>query len=544
VGGIVTIAQAIRLACVAYSRIPYWDMWAVIHYLVRPDRPLAAWLWAQHNEHRIVTAKLLFAIDFRLFQGTEKFLLASGFVLLFAHLALLSWAMRAFGELRGAAWRTAAGLTAFCLFCPSQWENFTTGFQVCFFLLLFLVTVGCIAALSHSVSGGSGGRSLAFLLLAIAAGVAATFSLGNGLLIWPVLLLIAVLERYRRTAALAMVCTALLATATDLYHYHRMAGRSDPLRSLHEPWRVTEYVLKYLGAPWVESNFGWGMAFGCVAVAAALFALWWVVARSHREPVRVLLSALLLFYLATPVATALARQVVGTDQGAASARYEAFALMLWLALALLAIHFARRRRAALVLMQAVVIAVMLLAATRGKFPLRTALWRARVNNVAADAMLAGVLDPEAFAHVAYVPLDQLWSDALLLKAEGKSVFAGAQARQLATDVGSSGHLISGECWGTLQVEPVGPAAFRGLRVRGWAWDPLRERSFTELLFTSGSSIVGYGQGGFPRPAASAANMRFTGFTGYALAGKPGPLAAYGVLSSQGLCRIRPPRPGE
>jgi hypothetical protein len=76
--------------------------------------------------------------------GPAETLLTSILTTQFLLLILLAWSMRALGGWRGRAWRTGVGITAFCLFWPTQWENFVIGFQLCF------VLPGLLAALSFS----------------------------------------------------------------------------------------------------------------------------------------------------------------------------------------------------------------------------------------------------------------------------------------------------------------------------------------------------------------------------------------------------------
>jgi hypothetical protein len=212
--------------------------------------------------------------------------------------------------------------------------------------------------------------------------------------------------------------------------------------------------------------------------------------------------------------------------------------MFWLCVGVLLVIVAHRRQPALLIIaQALVLATMVLAASRTKFPLRSALWRAMVNNTAANAMLAGVFDPDAFSHVAYGPRDRLWADVLLLRAQEKSTFASARARQLHHPLPDAYEIRPEPCRGALVSTPAGIPGAAGLRLTGWAWDPVRQRPVTDLIITEQDKIVGYAQGGFARRDALPANMRFTAFTGYAPPANPGSLLAYGVVRSRVLCRV-------
>ncbi len=99
--------------------------------------------------------------------------------------------MRVLGDWRGTLWRTGVGLAAFCFFCPSQWENFMWGFQVCF-VLPQSVRNSVICGLLLYWSGFADehpdrSQSSKFLVLSILAALGANYSLSNGNLLWPLL---------------------------------------------------------------------------------------------------------------------------------------------------------------------------------------------------------------------------------------------------------------------------------------------------------------------------------------------------------------------
>ena len=53
----------------AYSALPWGDMWDYWIWYLKPQPSLLLKLFAQHNEHRIVVARLFFLADQKLFQG-------------------------------------------------------------------------------------------------------------------------------------------------------------------------------------------------------------------------------------------------------------------------------------------------------------------------------------------------------------------------------------------------------------------------------------------------------------------------------------------
>lgn len=53
---------------VAPSSLPFWDGWTQVTVLANDESPFSpAWMWRQHNEHRLPIQKLFLAADLRLF---------------------------------------------------------------------------------------------------------------------------------------------------------------------------------------------------------------------------------------------------------------------------------------------------------------------------------------------------------------------------------------------------------------------------------------------------------------------------------------------
>jgi hypothetical protein len=81
----------------AYSPLYFWDSWQIVFAAVHGERLLSwHWLWAQHNEHRMVLPNLFFIADLAWFRGRQGFLLVTIFIIQSLHLALLAWSMAVF----------------------------------------------------------------------------------------------------------------------------------------------------------------------------------------------------------------------------------------------------------------------------------------------------------------------------------------------------------------------------------------------------------------------------------------------------------------
>src|SRR5204863_7796639 len=99
------------------------------------DGIYAHW-WTQHNEHRLLLARVLFWMDMRWFGGAAISLVVASHVLA-ATAALLFWAAMRHHPPAGAGpgvIAVAGLLVTAWLFQWMQEENFTLGFQVQFFL--------------------------------------------------------------------------------------------------------------------------------------------------------------------------------------------------------------------------------------------------------------------------------------------------------------------------------------------------------------------------------------------------------------------------
>ncbi len=242
----------------SYSSLPYWDGWTQIEIAAGGGNPLSpAWLWQQHNEHRLVIPKLFLAADLRLFQARQVFLLASIFVIQLLHLTLLSWSMWVLGGWRGALWRTGTGLAAFCLLCPSQRENLIWGFQVCFVLPQLFATLSFMALLLYwmeSRQQPDKRPSSKYLVVSVLAALGATYSLASGVLLWPLLVVAALYLRLRIAAVLSLAVTGILSTALYLYGYVRPEIHASPITSLATPGPLLKYWAVYFVSSWIHRD--------------------------------------------------------------------------------------------------------------------------------------------------------------------------------------------------------------------------------------------------------------------------------------------------
>ena len=535
VGGITTVLVAAHLVVVSYSSLPHWDIWDTeLDFAVHGgSQDRAHWLWKQENQHRLVIPKLFLLADLRWFHATQTFLLVSIFVIQLLHLALLSWSVRALGGWRGTLWRVATGLAAFCLFCPSQWENFVWGFQTCFVMPPLFCTVSAVGLLLYWRSSAAGRSVLAYLVLTIAAALGATYSLSNGNLLWPLLVGAALMLRLDRRALLSLIGSGTLSTVVYLHHYTRPRGIISALQS---PLQLLSYITAYFGSCWISfpgvSPFPSAPgvltaaefigSLGLVVSIALLLRIPHYIRRAQAFPLQ--LELMLLFCVGTGIITAVGRRGFGTVQSFSS-HYQTIALLFWWCMALLLLHellssTAKLGSDALVFAEGAFLCIMLAAAFFAARPIRRARVRGLNLNVAAAALITGVPDQAQLAW-AYPPRpNYVLSFVPTLRAERLSAFSDVRASLLGQRLESVFTPVpASRCSGRVEtVNAVSDAVSPSIRITGWAWDFERNRMPAEIVASTDGIITGIGAVGAFRPdvphAHPEVSSNYSGFRGY------------------------------
>ena len=397
-GGLLTIGVAAYMVLASYSPLPFWDEWSELHHFAAErQQPFVSWLWTQHNEHRILTTKLLLMADLYIFRGRQTLLLTSIFSIQLLQLFLLSWSMWVLGGLRAERWRTAVGLVAFCLFCATQWENLVWGFQVCFVLPLLLASAafaGLVLYWRRRLLQPGGRVTWLFLVLSMLAAEVATLSLSNGLLLWPLLLAAAILLRLGRPAVIVVVVVGTVCIASFFYGYYLPDAQSGPGAALQHAGDRLHYVLVYLGSPWTRSSIGLATLFGVIGLVAALSGVLWAWPRVQETPIMVQLLLTIGFCIGCGMITSIGRAHSGLAQAFGS-RYQSIVLLFWCCLGLLVLLLIsppEKGRMPLIALQALFLIIMVRGAEEARFPLRDAIHHGFELRAASMSLVTGVQD--------------------------------------------------------------------------------------------------------------------------------------------------------
>ncbi len=543
--GLLTAAAAVYMVIASYSSLPSTDGWEQIDVVLRGGNPLSpAWLWAQHNEHRMVIPKIFVAADLLLFRATQKFLLTSILATQFLLLIVLAWSMRVLGGWRGSMWRTGVGMAAFCLFWPTQWENLVIGFSICFILLEFLATMSFVGLMLYWKRFEKPGREHAwvYLLFSVLAALGATYSLANGNLLWPLLVSAALLLRLRRAAVLSFLGTGTVSTALYLYNYHRPLGHGNPASSIQTPLEIFQYIATYFGSPWVRHDVGLATFIGIAGLAAAFFVLFRFPAYLRDgHPFPVLLVLILGFCLGTAFITSLGRLNFGIRQAFAS-RYHTFALLFWCCLGLLLLMsdwVMTNKRVRFVVVQVCLLGIIVWSSHITRNDVRGARIRGFQINVAATAMFVGARDDVQFARAAITNPGAVPAEAHFMERNGLAAYSDKAYIQIGKPLQSVYQLASSEkCTGGVEsaVAVAGNGQSPALRVAGWVWDREHQRPPSAIVITEDGIITGLGAVGEWRPMTLVGNRwikdGYIGYAGYARVAHPDtPLKIYAILHS-------------
>ena len=322
--------------------LPYYDQWELAPRFFAWSEGHFPWqaIWERHNEHRLIVPQMIMLGLGRLTGWNILFELALNLLLAAATFAVL--ALQLGRGLEGdRCFSALLPLLSLMVFSPSQWGNWSWGWQIQIFLAMLLVAAGILLLDTRPRT------PLVFLGATLCAAVA-PFSFANGLLLFPLGLPLVLREKSRRG-----LWTGLwLAAGALVYWLYGAAGvgrRAIPGENALERLETqVNYLLHYLAGPILN----WpGVVTGVahVLVPLSFVLLGWLMLH-HRRQWEAMLPWLTLagFGLASAAMTAYGRYTFGIGQ-ALSTRYFTIANFYWIGLAgvvVVALRAAPRRKAA------------------------------------------------------------------------------------------------------------------------------------------------------------------------------------------------------
>lgn len=537
----------------AWSPVPIGDMWnGTLGFFVRASGgDWSAW-WEQHNEHRILLARIFFWMDMAWFQGKGWFLLLVNYLLMVCiGLSFVGiWRERTNGR-----YPLAAGFLFAWVCSWIQYDNLTWGFQSQFLLAQWLPLLAFYCL--HRANSGDDGHAHSWFSASVLCGVLSLGTMANGVIALPLLALFSfVLRRPWKQSAFITVL-AVLGLWAYFLDYTPPGGHGSLTQALQgNPKGLLEYMLAYLGGPFYYF-LGKGEISLMLAQAAAILLVFcsaWLSISALRTPHRSSLRLAMLFFIlyigGTAVATAGGRLIFGIEQGLTS-RYMTPALMIWAAF-LVAVTpsplpvISLKARHAWSIAAALMLAPMIHFQIKALAPHDGVLYERDVGALAVELRI-----PDRKAIDAIFPFtDWVLKIARAPSERNLSLFGLSPWRDLYEQLGkpciSCGDTTDGQkeerrCQGYVdELIPV-PEDDRFLRVRGWAFDrhaPQKGRSALWTLVDTNSVVEGFVLDGQLRPDVAgtidpAAGR--SGFNGY-VRRQPG-VTHLRVQGTQPACRF-------
>jgi hypothetical protein len=540
--GLLTMLVGATQIVTSHSLVPLWDEWQEIDVIATAHNhwPPVQWLWALHNEHRIIFYRLLLLADIHLFHGTHWISFWSMLVVQCLFLATIAWMLLTFG-VNGALWRSVVGLAAFCLFCPTQWENFGWAFQISFLLPGFLAALSLAALLMYNYRTGQSRHGWIYFALSIFAACAATFSSAIGVILWPMLLLVASALRVRPWVIEAYLGFGLILVGSYFYHYQGPSIHSSPFESLRHPIAVLTYSAGYMGIvlpAWVKSRELVAVASGSVGLITALVSTLWALGKKRGEPLPMALIGFIFFTVSTAFITALGRLGLGLPQ-AFSSRYQTFNLLFWFSTVTLVLFFVSETSRMLRTLTLTALAGgMFLALFVFPLGIRASRTRTQQAEAAATALLTGVAD-QTTLRVLFEDSSLVWRDAMYFRRQHLFMFSDSNTGELGQSLVSAYRIASSQhCRGqATMVEQLSAEDLLAdkdtltLRINGWALDG-SNAPFRRLVFAADGRTVGFAASlAGPLSAKHSELVRNpnpSGWMGFALPNRIEPIEIYAV----------------
>lgn len=513
---IFTVATTVAGCVISFSPVPFWDMWdGYIGFYTNVQHGDTGYWWAQHNEHRILFARLLFWTDLHFLGGTTAFLIAFNLLLaLSASLLFMSIARSALSQHPPALRYAIFALSLILCFSWAQNENFNWAFQPQFFAAQFFPLLS-LYLLYRSTKRPAVSNAL-FLLAAIV-GLGCAGTMANGVLALPLMALYAIPLRL----GLGRIVFLFLLSAIELFayfhNYNPVPGHGSLRQALlSQPLDLLRYVFIYLGSPlyYLTRSDQFAKYAGLFLTVSSFWFAFSTLRRWRSEP----LALCLLFYLAyigaTAFGTAGGRLNFGLDQ-ALSSRYTTPAIMAWMALLIL---YARQLGKFYVTtwpLQLLLTGALLSIVPLQKLALMENSTEKQEKMFAALSLEMDIHDDAAIKHI-YPNFQDVQRGAAFARSQDWSIFGNPALLGVHERIGQP--LLSPPaelCLGYIDSISSIEGASDYVRVDGWMFSKETGKPpFRIWISDAGGTIVGFALAGFPRPDVAAVIDRGAGASGF------------------------------
>jgi hypothetical protein len=239
---LLNLSETVRYILADYSQIPVADYWREIQLWAQPGAILWSNLWAQHNEHRIVFPELAYIADMLLLHGRMYLPIALSGACYAGVWGVLAWAAYSESAIESPSRELGLLLAAIVLTWKGCSTVIATPFQLAFTLTQLMASLALAFMMLACQT-----RRWTYLVATIAAACIATYSVGNGMLIWPVLIFIAVLLRMGGLRIAILTLSAISFLGLYFAGYHRLPSQISS--NVRHPLHAISFLGSYFSMP-------------------------------------------------------------------------------------------------------------------------------------------------------------------------------------------------------------------------------------------------------------------------------------------------------
>lgn len=522
-----------------YNPLPAWDYWRTAAYLRSYEAFDLRVLWQQHNEHRIVFPEIVFAADYLLFHGRQILPLAVSFLCYAGTWAVLAWSFWSITSLR----RSLRALGILLAGVIIGWQGSAIVLAAAFLLQWTLLELAVLLSLAFLIRLKETAANR-YLIATICCAEIATYSSGNGLLLWPLLIGLALLISAGKRQIIMLAVTACISIAVYFIGYTFTDTLSIRKLLLH-PFYSLKFTGAYLSMPFgalKSASFGVWLGIGSLSLMVVLAILAFrrglLVSRAG-----VVLFGAYAFVVLTALLTAAGRLDPSelTFSAAKAPRYVSEPLIAWGVFILLCLWLCARSHRNFRMrigVACVISALLLIAFPKFRWWLRGANADYANQQLAALGIELGLKDPGVILNIFPDPASiNIWVDGL--REPHLSVFYEGQSKWLGHEMHSFAPLVNSRVPGEITYTfPV----LDGVEVGGWFDDSqLRGGTAWILLVNGEGKIVGFGRrlpAGFPYVLDNPRTPPTLGWAGFVNLKYPTKYFSAYLINKHGLLRLQ------
>jgi hypothetical protein len=334
--------------------VPYWDEWNMVAVVLDSRKGgIPPTLFAQHNEHRIVIPRLVFIALDNLTHWNQFATMTASIVFVFlTSLGIYVLARSTIPPGPGREWKIA-GIWFACnmlIFSPAQWENWLWSVGMVNVLPMMFIVWTMIVVRSSM-------RLWMKMPIALLMATAATFSVGDGILAWPLIGLLWAwspsLSVLKKKVGLLLIWCGGFAINVAMYFHHYVKPGHAVLAYSVNARAIFDYILAFVGGPLCQGTVvppaTQAMIIGTASLVVLLFLVfvflyvWWVEGEFDLASSMFVWLVVSAFSVASGILAGPTRAGFGTDQALAS-RYVTFGVYTFVGLLILPLIITAQRK--------------------------------------------------------------------------------------------------------------------------------------------------------------------------------------------------------